>query len=317
MIAHLLRRIGSSVLVLLLISLLIFFLLHLVYPSPARDVMGLQARQVQVIAWNKANGFDDPWIVQYLRWAGHAVRGDLGYSYADNQTVLALFRERAAASAYLSGVSLLLAVLIGIPLGIYQAVRRNSAGDSILTSLAFVFYSMPSYLVGLLLIQVFALSWHIFPSSISASSYSLVSIMTDWRSTALPIITQTLVIVALFARYMRSSALEVLAQDYIKVARAKGLPERLVLTRHLLRNACLPMVTLLGLSLPAVLAGNLIVEELFNFQGLGYLFFISLGKGDYPVLLAYTLVGAVLVVAGNFVADIALSAADPRVRLTG
>jgi peptide/nickel transport system permease protein len=121
--------------------------------------------------------------------------------------------------------------------------------------------------------------------------------------------------VAQFSRYMRSSSIDVLAQDYIKVARAKGLPERLVLMRHLVRNASLPMVTLIGLSLPTLLAGNLITEYLFNYQGLGLLFFDSLGKADYPVLLAYTLVGAVFVVLGNLVADIALTVADPRIRL--
>jgi peptide/nickel transport system permease protein len=131
----------------------------------------------------------------------------------------------------------------------------------------------------------------------------------------LPILTLTLITVAAFSRYMRSSSIDVLAQDYIKVARAKGLPQRLVLMRHLVRNASLPMITLIGLFLPALLAGNLIIEELFNYQGLGLLFFNSLGKEDYPVLLAYTLVGAVFVVLGNLVADIALAVADPRIRL--
>jgi peptide/nickel transport system permease protein len=131
----------------------------------------------------------------------------------------------------------------------------------------------------------------------------------------LPILTLTLITVAAFSRYMRSSSIDVLAQDYIKVARAKGLPERLVRTRHLVRNASLPMITLIGLFLPALLAGNLIVEYLFNYQGLGLLFFDSLGKADYPVLLAYTLIGAVFVVVGNLVADMALTVADPRIRL--
>jgi peptide/nickel transport system permease protein len=131
----------------------------------------------------------------------------------------------------------------------------------------------------------------------------------------LPILTLTLITVANFSRYMRSSSIDVLAQDYIKVARAKGLPERLVLLRHMVRNASLPMVTLIGLFLPALLAGNLIVETLFNYQGLGLLFFNSLQKEDYPVLLAYTLLGAVFVVLGNLVADFALTVADPRIRL--
>jgi peptide/nickel transport system permease protein len=131
----------------------------------------------------------------------------------------------------------------------------------------------------------------------------------------LPIVCLALLIVAGYSRYMRSAAMDTLAQDYIKAARAKGLPERLVLYRHLMRNACLPMITLTGLSIPALLAGNLIAESVFNYNGLGFLFYNSLQTEDYPVLLAYTLVGAILTVAGNLIADIALSVADPRIRL--
>jgi len=144
---------------------------------------------------------------------------------------------------------------------------------------------------------------------------SLLSIIGDWHGMTLPIATLTLLTIASFSRYIRSSAMDVLAQDYIKVARAKGLPQRLVLFRHLLRNACLPMVTLIGLSIPALLAGNLITETLFNYNGLGLLFYTALGNVDYNVLLAYTLIGAVLTIVGNLVADIALTVADPRIRL--
>ena len=253
-------------------------------------------------------------IVQYLRYINNLLHGNLGYSYAENQTVLALFQERVARSVYLSGVSLLIAILIALPLGIFQAVKRNSIGDNVATSAAFILYSMPSFFLGLILIQVFALSFPIFNFEASQSTNVWV-VMGDWYSMTLPIFTLALITVAAFSRYMRSSSMDVLAQDYIKVARAKGLPERLVLMRHLVRNASLPMVTLIGLSLPALLAGNLIVESLFNYQGLGLLFYESLQKVDYPVMLAYTLAGAVLVVVGNLVADIALTIADPRIRL--
>jgi peptide/nickel transport system permease protein len=242
------------------------------------------------------------------------VHGNLGYSYAENQTVAALFQERLARSIYLSGISLLLAILIALPLGIFQAVRRNTVGDNVATSAAFILYSMPSFFLGLILIQVFALSFPILGFEASQST-SIWVVIGDWHDMLLPILTLTLITVANFSRYMRSSSIDVLAQDYIKVARAKGLPERLVLLRHMVRNASLPMVTLVGLFLPALLAGNLITETLFNFEGLGLLFYTSLGKEDYPVLLAYTLVGAVFVVLGNFVADIALTVADPRIRL--
>src|SRR5580693_2019289 len=314
MITYLVRRFFTSVVVLIGVSIFIFVLLHISYPSPARAVLGLQARPAQVNAWNKANGYDDPVLVQYLHYLNQLLHGNFGYSYVENQSVLALFKERVARSVYLSGISLVFAILIALPLGIFQAVKRNSIGDNVATSAAFILYSMPSFFLGPILIQVFALSFPIFSFEASQSTNVFV-VAGDWNAMTLPIATLTLVTVASFSRYMRSSSMDVLAQDYIKVARAKGLPERLVLSRHLVRNASLPMVTLIGLSLPVLLAGNLITEQLFNYQGLGLLFFTSLVKVDYPTMLAYTLAGAVLVVVGNLIADIALTIADPRIRM--
>ena len=312
--AYLLRRIGTSIIVLIGISIFMYLLLHEVFPSPARVALGLRANNAQIASWNKQNGYDRPVVVQYLSYMNGLLHGNLGYSYAENQTVAALFGERLARSIYLSGISLVFAILIALPLGIFQAVRRNSVGDNVATSAAFILYSMPSFFLGLILIQVFALSLPLLGFEASQST-SIWAVIGDWHDMLLPILTLTLITVANFSRYMRSSSIDVLAQDYIKVARAKGLPERLVLLRHMVRNASLPMVTLVGLFLPALLAGNLITETLFNFEGLGLLFYTSLGKEDYPVLLAYTLVGAVFVVLGNFVADIALTVADPRIRL--
>jgi peptide/nickel transport system permease protein len=232
----------------------------------------------------------------------------------ENQSVASLFAERVARSAYLSGISLLLAVIIAVPLGIFQAIRRNSIGDNVLSTAAFVAYAMPVFFLGLILIQVFAYTFPIFGFEASQST-SVWVVIGDWHDMALPIATLTLITVAFFSRYQRSSAIDVLGQDYIRVARAKGLPERMVMARHLVRNACLPMVTLIGLSIPLLLAGNLITESLFNYQGLGLLFLNSLSKEDYPVLLGYTFIGAVLTVIGNLVADVSLTVADPRIRL--
>jgi peptide/nickel transport system permease protein len=312
--AYLLRRIGTSIIVLIGISIFMYLLLHSVFPSPARLALGLRANNAQIAAFNKQYGYDRPVFEQYLTYVNNLLHGNLGYSFAENQTVASLFQERLARSIYLSGISLLFAILIALPLGIFQAVRRNSLGDNVATSAAFILYSMPSFFLGLILIQVFALSFPILGFEASQST-SIWVVIGDWHDMLLPILTLTLITVANFSRYMRSSSIDVLAQDYIKVARAKGLPERLVLLRHMVRNASLPMVTLIGLFLPTLLAGNLITETLFNYEGLGLLFFSSLGKEDYPVLLAYTLLGAVFVVLGNFVADIALTVADPRIRL--
>jgi peptide/nickel transport system permease protein len=312
--AYLIRRCGTSVVILIGISIFVFLLLHAVFPSPAIVVLGPKASPAAIQQWNAQNGFDGPVIVQYLHYANQLLHGNLGYSYKLNQSVAALFQERWARSLYLSGAALVLAVLLAVPLGIFQAIKRNTWGDNVVTSITYTAYAMPDFLLYLIAIQIFALSLPIFGFEASQST-SLLTVMTDWRDMTLPILAMTLLILAGYSRYMRSSALETLAQDYIKVARAKGLPERLVLYRHLVRNAFLPMLTLIGLSIPSLLAGNLIAESVFNYDGLGLLFFNSLSNEDYPVLLAYTLIGAVLTVFGNLLADVALSIADPRIRL--
>ncbi len=314
MAAYVVRRCATSLVILIGISIFIFIMLHSVFPSPAIIVLGPRASPAAINAWNAQNGFDEPVIVQFWQYVYGVLHGNLGYSYKLNQTVAALFGERWERSAYLSGTSLVLSVLIAIPLGIYQAVKRNTIGDGVVTSVAFTFYSMPDFLLYLIAIEVFALTFHVFGFEASQST-SLITVIGDWHDMTLPIACITLLILAGYSRYMRSSAIDILAQDYIKTARAKGLPERLVLLRHLVRNACLPVVTLVGLSIPALLAGNLIAETTFNYDGLGLLFFNSLQNEDYPVLLAYTLVGAVLTVMGNLVADISLTVADPRIRL--
>jgi peptide/nickel transport system permease protein len=253
--------------------------------------------------------------VQYLHYMGNLLHGNLGYSYKQNQPVLDIFAQRWAPSAWLSGISVVFAVLIAIPVGVYQAAKRNTVGDYAVTSVAFVLYAMPVFFLGLILIQIFSLdlNWFNFEGS---QSGNVLAIMGDWHSMTLPVASLTLISVAQFSRYMRSQSIDVLAQDYIKVARAKGLPERLVLGRHLLRNASLPLVTLIGLSIPALLAGNILTEQLFNYHGLGTAFTAALSNQDYNVLLAYTLIGAVLTVIGNLIADVALTVADPRIRLS-
>jgi peptide/nickel transport system permease protein len=311
---YLIRRTAISIVVLFGISVVIFGMLHVIYPSPAIDVLGPRANTVLINAWNRQNGFDDPWIVQYLRYVAGVLHGNFGWSYKLDQSVSSLFAERWARSAYLTGSALLLAIVIAIPLGIYQAVRRNSVGDYVATTSAFVLYAMPDYFFYLIIIQLFVFTVPIFNFEASQST-SVWQVMLDWRGMTLPIVGYALLIVAGYSRYMRSEAIDTLAQDYIKAARAKGLPERLVLLRHLVRNACLPMITLIGLSIPFLLAGNLFAELIFNYQGLGLLFYDSLGNEDYPVLLAYTMLGAILTVLGNLLADISLTVADPRIRL--
>jgi peptide/nickel transport system permease protein len=311
---YLLRRLGASIIVVVGITLFTFGLLHAIFPSPAIVVLGSRANRVLIAAWNKQHGFDKPWLVQYWNYIWGLLHGNLGWSYKLNQSVASLFAERWLRSLFLSGTALFFAIAIAIPLGIFQAVKRNTLGDYTLTSAAFVTYAMPSFFLGIVLIQIFAFWIPIFGFEASQSP-SMLKIITDFHDMTLPIATLALVQLAAYSRYMRSQAMDTLAQDYIKSARAKGLPERLVLWRHLARNASLPMVTLIGLSIPLLLAGNLITEAVFNFPGIGLLFINSLTTEDYNVLLAYTLIAAILTVVGNLVADVALTVADPRIRL--
>jgi peptide/nickel transport system permease protein len=315
MAGYLLRRLATSLLVILGISIVVFLLLHVIAGEPGRTVLGPHASRPAVAEFNRSHGYSRSLPAQYLTYVNQLLHGNLGYSYKLNESVNTVLAQNAGRSAMLSLAALVVSLAIAIPLGIAQALKRNSIADNAATAVSFGLYAIPQFLLGFLLLAVLSRKFGWFPSEASQSQSTFV-IFTDPRAMALPIATLAAVSIAAYARYQRSAALDQLGMDYIKVARAKGLPERLVLTRHLLRNSVLPLVTLVGLSVPALLAGNLIVESLFNYPGLGLLFLNSLQREDYPVVLAYTLIGGVLTVAGNLVADLALNAVDPRIRIS-
>jgi peptide/nickel transport system permease protein len=314
MTGYIVRRLGVAVIITIGIAAITFAILHYLAPSPVYDVLGTKAQPAVVTAWNRSHGYDRSEVAQFLTYFGHLLHLNFGYSYKLSQTVSALFKENLGRSAYLSGAALVLSLLIAIPLGILQAVRRNSIEDYTLTTINFVLYSMPSFFLGLILIQIFALDLNIFPPGVSDNITTTWGAITHPNQLFLPIVTLTVINIASFSRYMRSSTLDNLAQDYIRLARAKGLSQRAVLFRHLLRNACLPMITLVGLSIPTLLAGNLLIEVLFNYQGLGLLFYNALQNNDYNIMLAYTILGGVFTVLGNLIADIFTAAADPMIR---
>jgi peptide/nickel transport system permease protein len=315
MTGYIVRRTLVAVGITIGIAAITFELLHLLAGSPVHEVLPRNATPAAVAAWNKSHGFDKPLVVQFWVYLKHLAVLNFGYSYKQGQSVAQLFKENAGRSIYLSGSSLVLSLLIAIPVGIVQAVRRNSAGDYAITTLTFVLYAMPPFFLGIILIDIFALHLNVFPPLVPSSITTTAAAIGHPRDFFLPILTLTAINIASFSRYMRSSALDNLAQDYIRLARAKGLSQRAVLYRHLLRNACLPMITLVGLSIPDLIAGNLLVEVLFNIQGLGLMFFNALQNGDYPVLLAYTILGGILTVLGNLMADVAVTVADPRVQI--
>jgi peptide/nickel transport system permease protein len=310
---YIIRRVGQAVIVLLGVTVLVFVLQHLLPGSIARAIIGPRATTTQIATFDHEYGLDRPLPLQYLSFLNQIIHGNLGYSFKQNMSVDAILSHDLPNDILLVGTSLVLALLIAIPLGIVQAVRRNKLTDYAATGISFVLYSMPAYLLGLLLISFFAVNLRLLPAE-APQEPTITGVLSDPAGLILPIATLTLVTCALFSRYMRSSAIENLAQDYIRTARAKGLGQTAILSRHLLRNSLIPVVTLAGLSLPSILTFGLIVEALFNFPGIGLAYYNAAVNGDYPVVFGVTVIVALATVLGNLFADLAYTVLDPRVR---
>ena len=314
MITYIVRRLGSALVVMLGVAVMTFVLLHLVSSSPANAVLGATATKEQIAAFNHEHGYDDPIVIQFITYVGNLFRGDLGFSYTLNQGVGNLLLQNVGRSAYLSIAALVLAVVVSIPVGIYQATHRNKISDHALTLVTLILLAMPAFFFGLILVSIFGMTLHWLPFEGSQSTSTWGAIL-DVRHMIMPIVSLAAVQVATFSKYVRSSALDNLGMDYMRLARAKGLAERRIRYVHLARNSCLPVIAMVGLSIPSVLAGNVLIETLFNYPGLGLLFYNALQMADYPILLGITILGAGLVVVGSLVADLVSVAVDPRIRL--
>jgi peptide/nickel transport system permease protein len=313
-IAYLIRRVLQAIIVVWLVTVLTFVLLKLLPGGPVRAILGQRASDTALVnALTHKLGLDKPIWYQYWHWLDGLLHGNFGFSYAQNQTVSSLLGQRLPKTLLLLGTSTLLALIIAIPVGVAQAVRRNKAFDYVGTGLSFLFYAMPAYLIGLILIQVFALNLHIFPPE-AAQGSTIGSFFTDFNAMVLPILSLALITIAAFSRYMRSSTLDQITQDYVRTARAKGAGEQRILYRHILRNALIPIATLIGLSLGFIFSGALITEFVFNYPGMGLLFITAATTQDYPILLGVTVIVAFATVVGSLVADILYAVLDPRVR---
>ncbi len=311
---YLIRRLGQAAAVIVGVMVLTFALIHLEPGSAARAVLGVRATPGRIAIFDSTYGLNQSLPDQFITYVRQILHGNFGTSYALQEPVSTLIAQRLPRDAVLLGLSTALALAIGLPMGIYQAVHRNGATDNLLSGVSFTLYSMPDFFFALMLIAAFSVQLHLLPAGFPASITSVGGLLADPRALVLPVITLALGSVASFSRYMRSSAIDALAQDYIRLARAKGLPERLVLTRHLLRNSLLPVVTSLGVSLPGIVAGAVIAEEVFNFPGMGLLFWQAATTHDFPILLASALVIGIATVIGNLAADVAYGILDPRIR---
>lgn len=307
------RRLLQAIVVVLLVTVIVFILLHLLPGGPARAQLGPRATPAAIANFNHQMGYDRPVPIQYWNWLTQLVTGNLGFSTKFNQSVASLIGERLPKTLVLTVASTLFALVVAVPLGMIQAVKRNHAADYTITSGAFIFYATPPFFLGIVLIVVFAVYLPILPAEAPQSS-SLEAILSQPAGLILPVLTLALVTIAQFSRYMRSSVIENLAEDYVRTARAKGADERSVLIRHVLRNSLIPVATLLGLSLPAIFSGALITEAVFNFPGMGQLFWTAAQTQDYPIMLGITVLVGVATVIGSLLADLAYAVLDPRVR---
>jgi peptide/nickel transport system permease protein len=306
-------RSAQALLVLIIVSIIVFSILHFLPGSPARAYLGIKATPEAIRQFNIANGYNRPLPVQYWLYVDHLFHGNLGFSYHFDQSVSSLLKMDLPKSALLVGLSYVLALLIAIPVGIVQALRRGKLLDHSLTTVSFVGYSMPTFWLGMLLILFFSVQLHLLPSE-GPQGASVATVLQDPRGLVLPVLTLTIVTVAQFSRFVRSSAIDTLLEDFVRTAVAKGVSKRGLVSRHLLRNSLLPVVTLVGLSLPSVLSGAIIVEALFNYPGMGWLFWTAATTRDYATLMGFTIVVGAATVIGNLVADVVYAAMDPRIR---
>jgi peptide/nickel transport system permease protein len=312
---YILRRLLIAIPTFLGVTILTFVLIHLAPGGPVGALAGEKATPAQIAALTHQLGLDKPLPQQYGAWLGALLHGDLGFSYAQQEPVLTLIWQRLPQTMLLMGFAIFVSVVIAVPLGVYQASKRESTFDRSASVALFVAWSMPTFWFGTILIAVFAVSLRWLPVG------GLQTIDTpafDWPSRLahliLPVATLAIVSMAGWSRYIRGSMVDQLREDYVRTAQAKGLPARTVLFRHTLRNALIPFITLLGTSLPALFGGAVITEQIFAYPGMGQLFWQSAINRDYATLLGMTVFTALLVILGNLLADVMYGVVDPRVR---
>jgi peptide/nickel transport system permease protein len=301
-----LRRLYQAVFVLLGVMTIVFFLLHL-SGDPTQLLLPVDATSAERAEFRQAMGFNDPLVVQYFRYVSNVVQGDLGYSYRHAEPVLGLILERIPATFQLTVVSLLLALLVAVPLGVLAAVKRGTAIDSSAMMFALLGQATPVYWLGLLLILLFSVQLGWLPSGGRGGLETLI----------LPAFTLAVFSMARIARITRSGMLDVLSQDYIRTARAKGILERIVIFKYALRNASIPLVTVIGLEFGVLLGGAVITETVFSWPGVGRFAIDSIFARDYPIVQGIVLMLSSIFVVINLLVDLLYTYLDPRIREGG
>jgi len=314
---YVVRRLLIAIPTLLVISFVIYAILALAPIDPLSQ-FGADPRVPAEVRERirESLGLNQPWPLRYVKWVTAMFRGDFGVSFMSHSSVGDLIAQRLPNTLAVVGVAYILGVLMGIPVGMISAIKRYSFFDHAATTLAFMGFSVPTFFTGLLLIIIFGikLRWFPFIYSSTLQVHDLASLGQQIKQSIMPITVLALFDVATIARYVRAEMLEHLPLDYVRTARGKGLMERFVVLRHVLRNSLIPVVTLVALGVPAVFGGAIVTEQVFRVPGIGELLVTSIGNGDIPVVATVVFIFAVLVVLFNLLADILYAVLDPRIR---
>ncbi|MDP9469282.1 MAG: ABC transporter permease [Chloroflexota bacterium] len=324
MTAYIVRRLLWMVPILLGVSVITFAMLKNVPGDPVSQMMatgrsgGARATQADRERLARQYGLDKPVYIQYVDWLREIARGNLGTSFESNRPVLELILERLPNTMKLAGMSLVLTLVIALPLGIISAVKQNTATDYALTFLSFVGISIPSFWLALMILYFFGVELHWFPTrgmrSIMVEPGFWNGLKDSAQHYVLPVFAVTLIGLSGYVRFQRAAMLEVIGQDYIRTARAKGVPERSVILKHAWRNALLPIITLLGYVLVVLVEGSIVVETIFTWPGMGLLAVDALSNKDYPLVMGVVLLSSVMILLGTLLSDILYAVVDPRVR---
>ncbi len=323
MFVFILRRFAQAIVVMLTVAFLAFMLFQYV-GDPVTSLLGQDATQEQRDALRKDLGLDQPFPVQFARFVGNAVQGEFGLSLRQGRKVSTLIAERFPATLELSMAAAVIALVVGVPLGVYAALRRGTVGSQLVMTLSLLGVSLPTFLIGILLILFFSVQLKVLPSfgrgdtvALFGSSAWTTGLLTvdGWKHLVLPAITLSVFQLALIMRLVRAEMLEVLRTDYVKFARARGLPDRAVYFGHALKNTLVPVITITGLQLGSLIAFAIITETVFQWPGMGFLFIQAVQFADIPVMAAYLCLIALIFVVVNLIVDLLYFAVDPRLRI--
>lgn len=326
MLNYLIRRLAIGLLTLLMITFVVYGLIRnmpgtpltmdMAESDPSKRISEEELKRLEVIY-----GLDKPWYTAYFQWLGNIARGDLGRSFNEKRPVTRVIAPRVGPTLLLSVSSLVLSYLLAVPLGLYSTARSGHASERILSVLLYMLYSVPSFVAALLLLILFYVKldgtmFHLKPGMVSDNHADLSTLGKTWdifKHSLLPITCYTYGSLAYYTRFVKANMEEVIRQDYIRTARSKGVGPLRILWHHAFRNTLIPFVTLMGLTLPGLLSGSVILEGIFSWPGMGQLFFDAITTRDYPVLMAETLIYSVLTLIGQLVADVLYAVVDPRV----